>query len=105
MLAALGLCALVGAQALGSEPPRAVIRHATAAVEDDSVAVAASRWRANAVRRPSERSAILGLATLARLRYAYAEADSLYRLLLPDSTAAPDAVAAYALLGQGLGAR
>src|SRR5262245_61489495 len=105
MLAALGLCALVGAQAIGSESPRGVIRHATAAIENDSVHAVSARWRAAVAHAPADRTALLGLATLARLGYDYAAADSLYRLLLPDSGAPPDPVAAYALLGRGLSAR
>ncbi len=105
MLAALGLCALVGVQALGSESPRATVRHATAAIENDSVAVVAARWRVAANHRPADRFAVLGLATLARLQYAYPQADTLYRTLLPDSAGALDAIATYALLGQGLSAR
>jgi hypothetical protein len=105
VLTAAALLVLVGAQAPGSEPPRAVIRHATAAVEGDSVTAVAGRWRVTAAHTPPDRTALLGLATLARLTYAYAAADSLYGLLAADSGSVPDAAAVYAALGRGLAAR
>jgi hypothetical protein len=105
VLTARVLVVLVGAQAPGSEPPRAVIRHATAAVEGDSITAVAARWRRTAAHTPPDRSALLGLATLARLTYAYASADSLYGLLSADSGSVPDAAAVYAALGRGFAAR
>jgi tetratricopeptide (TPR) repeat protein len=96
---ALSLIAVVAAL---QEPPRAVVRHATAAVDDDSVTAVRTRWE-RAARGGADRGALLGLATIARLTYDFARADSLYMLLHrpPD----PDAIAAYALLGRALAGR
>jgi hypothetical protein len=104
VLAAFVVAAWAGVQAVGAEPPRAVVRHATAAVEGDSVAPVAARWRA-ATRPRTDRLALLGLATVARLTYDYRAADSLYGLVVADSARAGDAAAVYARLGQGLAAR
>jgi hypothetical protein len=83
---------------LQQEAPRAVVRHATAAVDNDSVAVVRARWE-----RAADRSAWLGLATLARLTYDYARADSLYALVYGAS--ASGAAAAHALLGHAYASR
>lgn len=81
-----------------------MVRHAIAAVEGDSVAVLEGRWGRAAARTPPDRSAVLGLATLARLTYRYERAESLYTSLDPGA-GTPDAAAVYALLGQGAAGR
>jgi len=88
----------------GTEPPRAVVRHATAAIEGDSADAPRARWTRAAERTPPDRTALLGLATLARLTYDYPAADSLYARVATDSGPV-DAVRTYALLGRGLSAR
>jgi len=80
------------------------VRHALRAVEGDSALRVAARWRRALSRDPTDRRAVLGLATVARLTYAYAEADSQYRALLaPEPPAlgdgARDGAATYAALG------
>ena len=58
---------------------RGAIVTATQAIEGDSAPAVERRWQARAGRNPI---ALLGLATLARLRYDYAAADRIYGLLL-----------------------
>ncbi len=64
------------------DDPRTVVRAATRAVEGDSVPRVRERLSARAHRNPNDRAALLGLATLARLRYDYPAAESTYRRLL-----------------------
>lgn len=77
---------------------RDVVAAARHAVESDSADVYARRWRAR--HRANDRMAELGLATLARLTYDYADADRRYDALV-SSVDPPDEIAAYALLGRG----
>lgn len=104
MLIPLLLVALTAAQTTAAESPRALVRHAIAAVEGDSVAPVRARWRRAAERTPPDRGAVLGLATLARLTYDYSAADSLYARLQSGAPSA-DPIAAYGLLGRALAAR
>lgn len=61
------------------EPARAVVAHATSAVNGDSAVRVRRRWAAVAAR---DRVAVLGLSTLARLTYDYTEAARRYSALL-----------------------
>lgn len=101
----LGL--LLVAPADTTEPPRDIVREATRAIERDSAASLAQRLETRLSRDSSDRTALLGLATLARLRYDYAVADGLYRRLIGAGSTAPDRLSAYARLGlaQGLDAQ
>jgi CHAT domain-containing protein/tetratricopeptide (TPR) repeat protein len=82
-----------------TEAARTVVRQAIHAVEGDSVSLVRVRWWARVQQDSTDRAALLGLATLARLTYDYATADRLYpRLFAPDSLH-PDPYAAYARLG------
>ena len=84
------------------EDARLVVREATLAVRGDSVAAVRGRWAARMQRDSNDRAAMLGLATIARLTYDFADAERLFRrLFLADSTRA-DAFDAYARLGLGL---
>ena len=85
------------------DDPRAVVREATRAVQMDSARSASARWQARLGRDSSDRAAVLGLATLARLTYDYPTADRRYRALFTASPR-PDRYAIYARLGltQGL---
>jgi len=104
MVGALAFCLSLAASSLPpAEPPRAVVRHAISAVEGDSVAGVRRRWERAAIGRTPDRSAILGLATLARLTYSYATADSLFAKLT--AVSAPDDISVYALLGSAQSAR
>jgi tetratricopeptide (TPR) repeat protein len=90
------LLALVQGPAPGpSASPREVVRQAIRAVQGDSAAPLLRRWT-TAARNPADRAAMLGLATLARLRYEYPAAESTYRRL---TAGAPDAYSVYARLG------
>jgi len=57
---------------------RDVVLEATRAVERDSAAASDKRWRTRLQRNSADRAALLGLASLARLTYAYEAAESLY---------------------------
>ncbi len=103
MLAPLSLLLAVAPVHQDAGPPRATVRHATAAVEGDSVAAVRGRWARAARATPPDRGAQLGLATLARLTYDYAAADTLYARLTGTGTA--DAAAVYGAIGRGLAAR
>lgn len=82
-----------------AEDPRAVVRAATRAVEVDSAAQLERRLTARAARDSNDRAALLGLATLARLRYEYPAAERTYRRLF----GAGDRFAVYAHLGMADG--
>lgn len=84
------------------DDPREVVRRAVASVEGDSARSVRSGWEARLRRDSTDRAALLGLATLARLTYDYPAAERLYRRLLP-ADGAPDRYAAYAHLGAALG--
>lgn len=89
------------------DDPRALVREATRAVQVDSARWASARWQARLARDPSDRAAMLGLATLARLTYEYRTADRGYRELFATNSLRPDRYAIYARLGltQGLHAQ
>src|SRR5215470_5371841 len=96
-LAPLLLVVTAARAAAEPEDPRAVVREATCAVEDDAAAARSTAWGARLDRDAGDRAAALGLATLARLTYDYPRADALYRRLA-DAPAPPDRVTAYARL-------
>src|SRR5262249_7722389 len=81
--------------ALAAEDPRAIVREATRAVEEEREPELAARWQGR-----DDGAARLGLATLARLRYDYPAAEILYRAL---DGAETEAVTAYARLGLAWG--
>jgi CHAT domain-containing protein len=85
--------------ALVQEPrhPAAVVQHALAAVEGDSVAPVEARWNRRFARDSSDRLAALGLAALAQHTYRDSLAERLYRSLLP-ATARADTIAGYAAI-------
>src|SRR5262245_908345 len=78
--------------------PRATIREATLAVERDSAGPARARWEAAARANPSDRQALLALATLARLTYRYGDAEKLYAALIDTQPVDPWSV--YARIGR-----
>jgi CHAT domain-containing protein len=92
---------LLQAQRVPPENPRAILRHATAAVRGDSVSAVRTRWAARLARDSSDRPAAFGLATLARLTYDYPSAEHLYRRLAAPDSSRSDAYAMYARLGLG----
>jgi tetratricopeptide (TPR) repeat protein len=93
---ALVLLALT-AQQVPRESPERIVAAATRAVEADNSPELRTRWTTALLRDSSDRAAALGLATLARLRYEYADARRGYARLLarvPD-----DRYSVYARLG------
>ena len=82
------------------DDPSLIMRDAQRAVETSHDAAFEARWRATLARAPRDPGALLAIATLERLRYHYARADSLYeRLLLVDPPRTAFAAAAH--LGMG----
>jgi tetratricopeptide (TPR) repeat protein len=99
-LLVIALSASILARVDTTEAARVVVRQAIHAVEGDSVSLVRVRWSARVQQDSTDRAALLGLATLARLTYDYPTADRLYpRLFDPDSLH-PDPYAAYARLGR-----
>ena len=86
--------------------PRDVVHQAIRAVEADSATRLSSTWKSRLERDSTDRVAVLGLASLARLQYDYPEAERLYRRLL-SSASATNRFRVYARLGlsQGLDAQ
>jgi hypothetical protein len=70
------------------------------AVEGDSVARLQARWSARLRQNASDRAALLGLATIARLTYDYPTADRLYPELFGSDSLRADPYTAYARLGR-----
>ena len=103
-LAPLALAAMVTQARPNAEDPRATVRAAALAVQGDSGSRLDARLRARVARDPNDRPALLGIATLARLRYDYPAAESTYRRLL---TRPDDRYSVYARLGlaEGFDAR
>jgi tetratricopeptide (TPR) repeat protein len=103
-LAAWLVAAVVAAslRAQTAAQARGTVRDATRAVESDSATALVAGWTRALDRDPYDRIAALGLATVARLSLRYDEANARYRPLLPQSGARPDAVNAYARLGEAL---
>jgi tetratricopeptide (TPR) repeat protein len=79
-----------------ADDPRSIVRGAVRAIEADSAARLESRWRARVNRDASDRGALLGLATLARLRYDYPSSEAMYRRI---ASGRSDGFAVYAHLG------
>jgi CHAT domain-containing protein/tetratricopeptide (TPR) repeat protein len=95
MLGRIGLV-LLAMQGTPSEP-RAVIAVAIRAVERDSAPMLADRWTRALATDSTDRDALLGLATLARLTFDYDRATPLYARLI---SGADDRIAVYARIGQ-----
>lgn len=82
------------------DDPRTVLREARVAFEGGSAARVGEPWSARFARDSTDRAAILGLATLARLAYDDDAADGLYRRLVAEP---PDRFALYGMLGLARG--
>ena len=76
-----------------------VVRRALHAVEEDSAAPLRDRWSAQLRADSTDRAALLGLATLARLAYDYPTSDRLYSRLAVADSLRQDGYTAYARLG------
>jgi tetratricopeptide (TPR) repeat protein len=99
LLAILSLALGAPAAAQTPDDPRAIVLAAERAVSDDSADVASARWRAALARDSSDRTALLGLATLARMTYDFPAAERLLGRLLARRPAAPDRWEVQARLG------
>ena len=100
LLPAILILAL-GAPAAAPTPddPRAIVLAAERAVSDDSADVVSARWRAALARDSSDRAALLGLATLARMTYDFPTAERLLARLLARRSGTPDQWEVQAHLG------
>jgi len=99
-LLSLALSVSVVARLDTADAARTVVRQAVHAVEGDSVAPLRARWSARLRQDASDRAALFGLATLARLTYDYPTADRLYPELFGSDSLRADPYAAYARLGR-----
>jgi tetratricopeptide (TPR) repeat protein len=94
VLAALALLV----QATSPADPAIVVRRGQHAVETDSAGAVATTWRSALARDSNDVSALLGLATVARLTYDYRQADRYYSAVARNSNAR-SRFAAWAALG------
>jgi CHAT domain-containing protein/tetratricopeptide (TPR) repeat protein len=99
-LVAFGLLLVSPADTISS--PRHLVTLAFRATEQGQGDSLLREWELRVSRDSSDRAALLGLATLARLRYDYGRAERLYHVIRRDSTN-PDALALYAQLGLAQG--
>jgi CHAT domain-containing protein len=88
-----------GGPAQGGEHPRPIMRLARYVIEGDSSPAVADRWSDRLARDSTDRAAILGLATIARLTADDSTAYPLYQRLLRLSPARADEYGVYARLG------
>jgi hypothetical protein len=100
ILAVAQLLPATAAPATASDDPRTVVREATRAVENDRAAELRARWQARLEHDSTDRGALLGLATLARLTYDYPDAEARYRRLSDPASGPADGFSTYARLGQ-----
>src|SRR5256886_6672554 len=101
-LVALASALAVLLQSSTASEPGALTAVATPAVEHDSAAALTTAWKARLGHRPADRTALLGLATMARLTYDYVRAESLYAPLLAPPGTCPPRHAICGRLGQRL---
>src|SRR3954468_12125248 len=80
--------------------PPVIVGDVIRAIEGDSAAALAARWDTQVAHDSSDRAALFGLATLARLQYRYADAERLYARVVGSDTLSPDRLGAYVLLGR-----
>src|SRR5262245_17924777 len=99
LLAILTLGLGTSAPAQTPDEPRTIVFAAERAVSDDSAQVASARWRAALARDSLDRTALLGLATLARMTYDFPTAERLLGRLLAQRSGAPDRWQVQARLG------
>jgi tetratricopeptide (TPR) repeat protein len=99
LLAILILGLGTSAAAQTPDEPRTIVFAAERAVSDDSAQVASARWQAALGRDSSDRTALLGLATLARMTYDFPTAERLLGRLLAQRSGTPDRWRVQARLG------
>ncbi len=93
----LGLGTAAAAQT--PDEPGTIVFATERAVADDSAQVASTRWQAALARDSSDRAALLGLATLARMTYDFPTAERLLKRLLNRRSGTPDRWQVQARLG------
>jgi hypothetical protein len=99
LLVGAALAALASPVAAVQGGARDVVRTAERALADDSAAAVTARWL-GAIRKDStDRAAVLGLASLARLTYDFAAAERLFAGMLARSGPTPDEWSVQARLG------
>jgi len=97
VLVLLAVSFVVARQPGPGDDPRVIVRNGLRAVEGDSVTAVRARWEARLRKDSTDRAALLGLATLARLTYDYPTAERLYKSLV--APARPDRYVVFARLG------
>lgn len=97
VLALFAVVLVLSRQPASGDDPRVIVRNGLRAVEGDSVTAVRARWEARLRKDSTDRAALLGLATLARLTYDYPTAERLYRSLV--ATARLDRYVTFARLG------
>src|SRR3954469_24091383 len=80
--------------------PPVIVGDVIRAIEGDSAAALAARWDTQVAHDTSDRAAVFGLATLARLQYRHSDAERLYARVLGSDTLSPDRLGGYGLLGR-----
>lgn len=83
----------VSAAAAAQDPrdvPRTVVRAAERSVSDDSASTVTARWRTALARDSTDRAALLGLATVARMTYDFPASERLLLRLLARAPSSPD---------------
>lgn len=70
--------------------PRTVVRAAERSVSDDSASTVTARWRTALARDSTDRTALLGLAKVARMTYDFAASERLLLRLLARAPSSPD---------------
>jgi CHAT domain-containing protein/tetratricopeptide (TPR) repeat protein len=84
-------------QTQATQDPAAVVQHAIAAAEGDSVGALERRWQRAFNRDPADRTTALGLATVAHYTYRDSLAQHFYRVAM--SGPGTDRITAYSALG------
>jgi CHAT domain-containing protein/tetratricopeptide (TPR) repeat protein len=96
------LTLLVFAQTAAATDPTQIQRAVQRAQEERTIDRLDRTWRATARRDPRDRQALLWAATIARYRYQYERADTLYRQVIALGPAKADVYTAAAHLGMAL---
>jgi hypothetical protein len=99
-LLSLALSVSILARGDTTDAAKDVVRRALLAVEEDSLSSVRIAWSARLQRDPTDRAALLGIATLARLTYDYSTSDRLYPQLFSVDPLHADTYTAYARLGR-----
>jgi CHAT domain-containing protein/tetratricopeptide (TPR) repeat protein len=99
----LWLLVATSADSIRPPTPSEIVVAALRAVDADTAARLAAQWKSRVAHDSSDRSALLGLATLARLQYDYPTAQRLYQQILQSPEQQGDRIRVYAALGMAQG--